>query len=228
MTVLTIANKNYSSWSLRPWLLMTELGLPFEEKLLPFGDAALWRNYRAQGGSGKVPALQDGELQLWDSLAITEHLAEQHPGVWPPLPAARAWARSVCAEMHSGFPALRAYCSMNISVKVHLESVPADLAQDIERVAAIWLEGLSRFGGPFLAGDRFSAVDAFFAPVVFRFETYNLERSPAMADYINHMLALPGMQSWASEALQEPWIDPVHETECEQLGKIVTDLRSHS
>lgn len=228
MTTLTIANKNYSSWSLRPWLLMTELGLAFEEKLLPFGDTAAWHEYRAQGGSGKVPALQDGDLHLWDSLAITEYLAEQHPGVWPAAPAARAWARSVCAEMHSGFPALRAYCSMNISVRVKLETMPEDLAQDLERIAAIWLEGLNRFDGPFLAGERFSAVDAFFAPVVFRFETYNLDRTPAMADYIRRMLALPGMQSWASAALQEPWIDPVHENECEQLGRIVSDPRSPS
>ena len=113
MTTLYIANKNYSSWSLRAWLLMTELGLPFEEKLIPFGDPTAWNAFRAEGGSGKVPALQDGSLHVWDSLAIIDHLAECHSEVWPADPAARAWARSVCAEMHSGFPALRELCSMN-------------------------------------------------------------------------------------------------------------------
>ncbi len=225
MTTLYIANKNYSSWSLRAWLLMTELGLPFEEKLIPFGDPAAWNAFRAEGGSGKVPALQDGGLHLWDSLAITDHLAERHPEVWPSDPAARAWARSVCAEMHSGFPALRELCSMNIGLKVRLNSVPADLARDVERIAAIWLEGLSRFGGSFLAGDRFTAADAFFAPVVFRFETYGLDRSPAMAEYIQHMLAQPGMQAWASQALEEPWVDPGHEADCLQIGDVIEDFR---
>ncbi len=225
MTTLYIANKNYSSWSLRAWLLMTELGLPFEEKLIPFGDPAAWNAFRAEGGSGKVPALQDGGLHLWDSLAITDHLAERHPEVWPSDPAARAWARSVCAEMHSGFPALRELCSMNIGLKVRLNSVPADLARDVERIAAIWLEGLSRFGGSFLAGDRFTAADAFFAPVVFRFETYGLDRSPAMAEYIQHMLAQPGMQAWASQALEEPWVDPGHEADCVQIGDVIEDFR---
>lgn len=226
MTTLYIANKNYSSWSLRAWLLMTELGLPFEEKLIPFGDPAAWNAFRAEGGSGKVPALQDGSLHIWDSLAIIDHLAERHSEVWPADPEARAWARSVCAEMHSGFPALRELCSMNIGVKVRLNNVPAELARDIERIAAIWLEGLSRFGGAFLAGDRFTAVDAFFAPVVFRFETYGLDRSPAMAEYIQHMLAQPGMQAWAEQAVAEPWIEPRHEADCELAGKIVEDLRS--
>ncbi len=225
MTTLHIANKNYSSWSLRAWLLMTELGLPFEEKLIPFGDPAAWNAFRAEGGSGKVPALQDGGLHLWDSLAITDHLAERHPEVWPSDPAARAWARSVCAEMHSGFPALRELCSMNIGLKVRLNSVPADLARDVERIAAIWLEGLSRFGGSFLAGDRFTAADASFAPVVFRFETYGLDRSPAMAEYIQHMLAQPGMQAWASQALEEPWVDPGHEADCVQIGDVIEDFR---
>ncbi len=225
MTTLYIANKNYSSWSLRAWLLMTELGLPFEEKLIPFGDPAAWNAFRAEGGSGKVPALQDGGLHLWDSLAITDHLAERHPEVWPSDPAARAWARSVCAEMHSGFPALRELCSMNIGLKVRLNSVPADLARDVERIAAIWLEGLSRFGGSFLAGDRFTAADASFAPVVFRFETYGLDRSPAMAEYIQHMLAQPGMQAWASQALEEPWVDPGHEADCVQIGDVIEDFR---
>lgn len=225
MTTLTIANKNYSSWSLRPWLLMTELGIAFEERLLPFGDEATWAPYRAEGGSGKVPALRQGDLELWDSLAITEHLAEQYPQVWPEAPAARAWARSVTAEMHSGFPALRALCSMNIGITVRLTSRPDALERDLERIAEIWHQGLGRFGGPFLAGDRFSAVDAFFAPVVFRFETYGLERSPAMAGYIQHMLGLAGMQAWAEAALQEPWVEPEHEAECLQIGTLETDRR---
>lgn len=226
MATLFIANKNYSSWSLRSWLLMRELGIPFQEHMLPFSDQQAWDEFRARGGNGKVPTLQDGDVQVWDSLAITEHLAERAPQVWPSDPGARTWARSTCAEMHSGFQALRDLCSMNIAVKVQLTSMPDALARDVERIAAIWQEGLSRFGGPFLAGAGFSAVDAFYAPVVFRFESYGLDRSPAMADYLQHMLALPGMQEWATQALQEPWTDSSHEADCEKIGTIVEDLRS--
>lgn len=225
MTILYIANKNYSSWSLRSWLLMKELGIPFQEHMLPFGDHQAWTEFRARGGNGKVPTLQDGDVQVWDSLAITEYLAEHYPQVWPSDMGARAWARSTSAEMHSGFQALRDLCSMNIGVKVNVASIPETLARDVERINAIWQEGLSRFGGPFLAGARFTAVDAFYAPVVFRFETYGLERSPSVADYLQRMLALPGMQTWAAQALQEPWIDSSHETDCERIGVIVEDLR---
>ena len=226
MTTLTIANKNYSSWSLRPWLLMTELGIPFRERLLPFGDEATWTAFRAEDGSGKVPALADGAVTVWDSLAITEHLAEQYPAVWPQDPVARAWARSACAEMHSGFQALRDLCSMNIAITVRLTSLPEALKRDIERITSLWHQGLERFGGPYLAGDRFTAVDAFFAPVVFRFNTYGLSRSPVMADYINRMLAQPGMRAWAEAALREPWQDPSHEAECLHIGELVEDRRS--
>ena len=226
MTTLYIANKNYSSWSLRAWLLMRELGIPFEEHMLPFDDQQAWSAFRAEGGSGKVPTLQDGEVRVWDSLAIAEHLADDYPQVWPADPIARAWARSSCAEMHSGFQALRDLCSMNIGVTVRVDDVPAALARDVERIAAIWLDGLDRFGGPFLAGSRFTAVDAFFAPVVFRFETYGLERNPGMNNYIQHMLALPGMQTWAEQALVEPWTDREHEADCERVGTIVEDRRT--
>lgn len=225
MTTLYIGNKNYSSWSLRAWLLMRELGIPFDEHMLPFGDETVWGAFRAEGGSGKVPTLKDGNVRVWDSLAIAEHLADDYPEVWPADPVARAWARSTCAEMHSGFQALRDLCSMNIGVTVRLNDTPPALARDVERIAAIWLDGLDRFGGPFLAGDRFTAVDAFFAPVVFRFQGYGLERNPAMDDYIQHMLALPGMQTWEEQALLEPWIDREHESDCEKLGTVVADRR---
>ena len=148
---LFIGNKNYSSWSLRPWLLMRRLGIPFEEVLLRFGDEEAWAPFRARFPAGKVPALEDGRL-VWDSFAIAEYLAERYPGVWPDDPDARAWARCVAAEMHSGFATLRGTCGMNVGIRVRLREVTPALAADVARVDAIWTEGLTRFGGPFLAG----------------------------------------------------------------------------
>ncbi|HLW23252.1 MAG TPA: glutathione S-transferase family protein [Steroidobacteraceae bacterium] len=226
MLELYIANKNYSSWSLRPWLLMRELAIPFEEHLLPFGDEALWRPFRARAPAGKVPCLLDGETLVWDSLAIVEYLAERHAGVWPRESPARAWARSAAAEMHSGFGELRNRCSMSCGVRVRLYEHPAALRSDLERLSALWSEGLRRFGGPHLAGSAFTAVDAFFAPVAFRVQSYALELDSTAGAYVQRLLALGAMRDWYASALAERFRDPPHELEIAAVGRITEDLRA--
>ena len=178
MYTLYIANKNYSSWSLRPWALLRMLGIPFEEKLVPLPESGAWEKFREFSPSGRVPVLKDGNVTVWDSLAIVEYLAERHPGVWPEQAAVRAWARSAAAEMHSGFSALRNICTMNCGIRVSLKERPAALGADIARFTEIWNEGLRRWGGPFLTGGKFTAVDAFFAPLAFRVQTYGLALDP--------------------------------------------------
>lgn len=226
MDTLYIANKNYSSWSLRPWVLMTELGLPFVEQLVPFGAASNWEAFRRFSPSGKVPCLvtDDGQV-VWDSLAITEFLAERHPDAWPASSVARAWARCAAAEMHSGFGTLREQCSMNCSIQVKLHEPAGARQSDLNRLDELWSQGLTRFGGPFLAGDRFTAVDAFFCPVAFRVQTYGLLLGEAADAYVRRLLALPSMQRWQREALAEPWIEPAHEQACLQYGDLVVDRR---
>jgi len=225
MYKLFIANKNYSSWSLRPWLLMTELGLPFKAHLHVFGEGANWAAFRAFSPTGKVPCLQADDQVVWDSLAIAEWLAERHLGVWPADEGARAWARCAAAEMHSGFGTLRDMCSMNCGLRVRLHEVPAALQADLDRLDELWREGLARFGGPFLAGAAFSAVDAFFAPVAFRIQTYGLSLSPLALAYAHRLLDLPGMQQWYDEALREPWREPGHEAASLHHGERLADER---
>jgi glutathione S-transferase len=206
MYTLHIGNKNYSSWSLRPWILMTELGIAFHEKLHVFGDAF---NVKGEGNSpsGKVPALHDGKRIVWDSLAIAEYLAERHKNVWPEDEDARAWARCAAAEMHSGFQNLRNLCSMSCGVRMKLNSVPEALKKDVARIDELFQEGLGRFGGPFLAGKTFGAVDAFFCPVAYR------------------VLATPGMKRWYEDALVEPWRDLPHEKDIAEFASVVEDFR---
>ena len=225
MYTLHIANKNYSSWSLRPWVLMRELGIPFTENLVPFHRTVEWAAYRRIAPNGKVPCLVDGDITVWDSLAIVEYLAERHAGVWPAAGAARAWSRSAAAEMHAGFTELRSRCSMSCGIRVRLNTVTAALSTDLKRISALWNDGLARFGGPFLAGADFSAVDAFFAPVVFRIQTYQLTLDPVSQAYVARMLALAAMRDWYAQGLLEPWRDPPHEAEIAQSGAIIVDLR---
>lgn len=229
MYQLHIANKNYSSWSLRPWLLLTELGIPFDERLVMFaqGNGASWQAFRAFAPNGKVPCLHDGDCVVWDSLAIAEYLAERHPDVWPSDSEARAWARCATAEMHSGFVALRNHCGMNCALRIRLpDELPAALCADIARIDELWSEGLARFGGPFLAGPKFGAVDAFFAPVAFRIQTYGLTLGTAAAAYAQRLLQLPGMRCWYAAALQEGWRDEAHEQEARRSGTVLQDLRT--
>ncbi len=224
MYELFIANKNYSSWSLRPWLLLRQLGIGFNEQLVPFSDNGNWSDFRRFSPTGKVPCLVDGGTVVWDSLAIVEYLAERHAGVWPADAAARAWARCASAEMHSGFGTLRNVCSMNVGVRVELHERSDALLQDVARIDELWSEGLQRHGGPFLAGPAFTAVDAFFAPVAFRIQTYGLQLG-AMA-YARMLLALPAMRDWYDAGLAEDFRDAGHEDELRHVGQVTADLRT--
>lgn len=226
MFSLYIANKNYSSWSLRPWLLLRERGIPFEEKLVSFQGAATGETFRRFSPSGKVPCLVDGDTVVWDSLAIAEYVAERHPDVWPSDPVARAFARCAAAEMHSGFMALREQCGMNCGIRVKLHRIDGTLAGDLARLNALWNEGLEQFGGPFLAGSGFTAVDAFFAPVAFRIRTYAPPLDDNANAYAQRLLALPSMQGWYQAAIEETWRDAGHEAEVAQWGAVTHDLRA--
>ena len=223
MFELFIANKNYSSWSLRPWVLMRELGIRFEEKLVSFGGPP--NAFRAFSPSGKVPCLVDGSTVVWDSLAITEYLAEGGREVWPADSIARAWARCAAAEMHSGFTALRGLCSMNCGIRVRIDPYPPAVLQDWARMDELWNDGLARFGGPFLAGEAFTAVDAFFAPVAFRVQSYEPPLSARSREYVDRLLSLPSMQEWYRAALSETWRDEDHEDEARRAGTWLQDLR---
>ena len=228
MYQLYIANRNYSSWSLRPWVLMREAGIGFAEHLVPFTEGpsgASHARFVAFSPTAKVPCLHDGDTVVWDSLAIAEYLAERHPGLWPEDAAARAFARCASAEMHSGFSALRERCTMNCGLRIRLAGIPAALQCDLDRLAELWNEGLARFGGPFLAGKRFGIVDAFFAPVAFRLQTYGVTLGEAADAYARRLLELPAMREWEAEALREPWRDGAHEDDARRAGEIVADLR---
>lgn len=225
MQTLYIANKNYSSWSLRPWILLRVLGVPFDERLVPFAAGSNWKTFRAFSPTGKVPCLVDGETAVWDSLAIAEYVAERHPEAWPRDATARAFARCAAAEMHSGFAALRTQCSMNCGIRVRLHGIDDALRRDLSRLDELWGEGLATFGGPFLAGASFTAVDAFYAPVAFRIRTYGLPMQPEARAYADRLLAFPAMQEWDRAALAESWRDAGHEEEIAQWGEIVEDLR---
>jgi len=219
MYSLYIANKNYSSWSLRPWVLMRTLEIPFQEILREFSSTSNWEEFRKFSPNGMVPCLhhekgeQDAEQVVWESLAIMEYLADEHEGVWPENRQARAWARSAAAEMHAGFTNLRTICPMNCGVRVRLHDIPTELQHDLNRLDELWCEGLQRFSGPFLAGDKFTAVDAFYAPVAFRVQTFALPLSSESKSYINRLLTLPAMQEWQQAAIVEPWVEAEHERE---------------
>lgn len=226
MLTLHIGNKNYSSWSLRPWVLMRAHGIAFTEVLHRFGRDNLNDGFRAFAPNAKVPCLIDDALVVWDSLAIAEYLAERHPGIWPEDPEARAFARCAAAEMHSGFATLRGQFGMNVGVRVRVARRSPALQADIDRVVALWNEGLARFGGPYLAGDSFTAADAFYAPVAFRFQTFGVAVVGAAAGYQQRLLAHPAMCEWEAQALAEAFRDPEHDAELANIGTITADLRA--
>lgn len=226
MSILYIANKNYSSWSLTPWVLLRELGIPFEEKLVAFKGTETAATFRSFSPSGKVPCYVDGHVTVWDSLAITEYVAESEPAVWPQDKTARAFARSAAAEMHSGFAALREQCSMNCGVRARLNRIDEALTHDLERLNALWVQGFEHFGGPFLAGAKFTAADAFYAPVAFRVQTYAPPLDDVAMSYVHRLLALAPMRDWYAAALKETWRDAGHDAEPAHWGTITQDLRA--
>lgn len=225
LTLIT-ANRNYSSWSLRPWLLMKALGIPFEDRLEPFLEPDNYAAFRAFSPSGQVPVLIDGDRTVWDSLGIALYLAERFPGVWPADEAARAWAICATCEMHGGFSALRNDCTMNVGVRVNPKPASPALERNIARLAELWAEGIDRFGGPWLAGADFTAVDAFYAPVAFRVRTYGLDVGPIGAAWVARMLDHPAMRDWEATALTETWREDSHEAELLAAGAITADYRA--
>jgi glutathione S-transferase len=204
---LVVASKNYSSWSLRPYLALAHTGQPFREVVVQLGEADTASHIAKYSPSGRVPALVQGELVVWDSLAICEYVAELFPQakLWPQDATARAVARAVTAEMHSGFAALRNHMPMNLRARRPGEGRAPGVAEDIARVTELWRECRSRFGqgGPFLFG-AFSIADAFYAPVVTRFVTYGVELDAVCAAYRDAVLALPAMKAWTEAARNEP------------------------
>lgn len=213
MLKLYIGNKNYSSWSMRPWVLMRQAGIPFEEVKLRFDSFDAGSQFKAAIGKvnpvGKVPVLLDGDLAIWDTLAIAEYLAEKFPDkqLWPQDAKLRARARSVCAEMHSGFSALRSHCPMNIEASlpqvgaIVWRDQPAVRA-DVQRIVAMWTGLLEEHGGPMLFKE-FSVADAFFAPVCMRIRNYGLPVPGHVTDYIRRVCALPGVKAWIDDGLAE-------------------------
>lgn len=206
--VLVIANKNYSSWSLRGWLALRRTGIAFEEILVPLARPETRDAILEHSPSGKVPLLEYGDDAVWDSLAIVEYLAERFPaaGLWPADPAARAIARSAAAEMHAGFMAMRRGLPMNLRARHPNHALAADVAAEVERIRDIWRTCRGRFGatGPFLFG-RFSAADAFYAPVVGRFRTYGVALDAVCRAYADAVWDTPDMREWAAAAAAEPY-----------------------
>ena len=222
--VLITANRNYSSWSLRPWLLMQALGIAFEDRLEPFAKPDNWSAFRAFSPTGQVPVLIDGARTVWDSLGIALYLAERHAGVWPDDAEARSFAQCAVAEMHGGFGALRNDCTMNVGVRVRPRPMSSALSRNVARLREIFEQGLKSFGGPWLGGAAFGAIDAFYAPVAFRIRTYGLDVGRGQA-WVDQILAHPAMQQWEAAALAETWREASHEAELAAAGKIVADYR---
>lgn len=205
---LYLANKLYSSWSLRPWILMTALDIPFAETVIPMYFPDSKARMLDVSPTGKMPCLVDGDVRIWESLAIMEYLHERFPnkGVWPTVPAARAHARASANEMHAGFQALRSACPMNLSKRFAPRDLGSDVADNVRRLEGLWADARRRFGagGQFLYG-AFGAADAMFAPVVTRLDTYQIAVSSETRRYMDAVLAHPAFQKWRTEALQEPW-----------------------
>ena len=213
MRKLYVGNKNYSSWSMRPWVLMKQAGIPFDEVMVRFDSFDPGSHFKSAIGAlnpaARVPVLVDGELVVWDTLAIAEYLAETFPekALWPRLVNDRARARSICAEMHSGFGGLRGHCGMNIEaslpeVGARLMRDEPTVKSDLDRIVQMWTGLLERHGGPMLFG-HFTIADAYFAPVCMRLKNYALPVPGHITDYIRRVCALPGVKAWIDEALAE-------------------------
>jgi glutathione S-transferase len=208
---LVIANKNYSSWSLRPWIAMKAAGIPFEEILVPFGSPLgnpdFKERLKTYTPTGLVPVLIDGGTHVWETLAIMEYLAEKFPdrGLWPSDVRARAEARALSSEMHAGFSALRGECPMNIRRPVRARSLSEAARANVARLEAMWGDCRARYGGPFLFG-TFGAADAMYAPVVMRLHTYGVKVNATTRAYMDAVMGLPAFLEWREGALKESWI----------------------
>jgi len=211
---LVIGNKNYSSWSFRPWLAMKVARIAFAETVIPLDTPDFKSRIADLSVAGKVPVLIDGDTRVWESLAILEYLAEKNPeaGLWPRDARARAHARAICSEMHAGFQPLRRQFPMNMRRPVKAHELNADAASDVRRIETLWGDCRARFGqgGPFLYG-AFGAADAMYAPVVSRFHTYGVEVGGATRDYMRATMALPAWDEWREAARREPWVIPQDE-----------------
>ena len=211
---LIIGNKNYSSWSLRPWLALKGAGIAFEETVISLDAPDFKVRVTALSGAGRVPVLIDGDVRVWESLAILEYLAEKFPnaGLWPKDAGARAHARAIACEMHAGFQPLRRRLPMNVARPVKPLALDDGGASDVARIDAIWSGCRAKFGGPFLFG-RFGAADAMYAPVVWRFHTYAVEVSAASRAYMRAVMALPAWIEWRDAARRETWVLPHDEVD---------------
>ena len=209
---LVIGNKNYSSWSLRPWIAMKTAAIAFTDRVISLNDPAFKATLLKLTPAGKVPVLLDGDVHVWESLAILDYLAESYPaaGLWPDDAAARAQARAIACEMHAGFVALRRHCPMNFWRPLKRRDLPDQVAADVRRIDAMWAECLARSGGPFLFG-RFTAADAMYAPVVSRFHTYDIAVGAASRAYMDAVMGLAAWAEWKKAALAEPWVLPEDE-----------------
>lgn len=222
---LITANRNYSSWSLRPWVLMKALDIPFADQIIYFEEDNFDR-FRAFAPNGQVPCLKDGDQTVWDSLAIMEYLAERHPGCWPEDENARTWARCATAEMHGGFGPLRDLCTMNVGVRATLHRIEPPLQRNIDRIGELFAQGLDSFGGPWLTGERFSIVDAFYAPVAYRVRSYGLDIGATGQKWVDHIIAHPAMQEWERQALAETQREIGHEEEIAAVATVTADFRA--
>lgn len=213
---LIIGNKNYSSWSFRPWIAMKVAGIAFDEVVISLDAADFKARLLKVSGTGKVPTLLDGDVQVWESLAILEYLAEKFPAakLWPADPAARAHARAISSEMHAGFLPLRRACPMNMWRPVKKRDLDNDVLANVRRIDAMWTDCRSRFGagGPFLFGS-FGAADAMYAPVEARFHTYAIDVGAEARAYMEAVMALPSWSEWTAAARQEPWVLPHDEVD---------------
>lgn len=224
---LIIGNKNYSSWSFRPWIAMKVAGIPFEETVISLNADDFKQKVGAVSGTGKVPALIDGDVQVWESMAILEYLAEKFPdaGLWPVDAAARAHARAVANEMHAGFTPLRKLLPMNMWRPVIRRELTPEVAVNVARIEAMWSACRSRFAqkaqsaGPFLFG-RFGAADAMYAPVVSRLHTYAVNVSAPARAYMDAVMALPAWGEWFAAALKEPWVLAEDEVDWPTVRKV--------
>jgi glutathione S-transferase len=218
---LIIGNKNYSSWSFRPWIAMKASGIAFEETVISLEAKDFKSRVTALSGAGRVPVLLDGDVRVWETIAILEYLAEKFPAarLWPETIAARAHARAVAAEMHSGFQPLRRQLPMNMWRPVKARALDAEAAANVTRIDTIFSECLAKSGGPFLFG-AFGAADAMFAPVVARFHTYAVEVSAPARSYMNEVMALPAWREWRAAALREPWVLSHDEVDWPDVPKV--------